>query len=332
MSSRTLLACVCFCLLIASPSLAQPRIGGLGSVLIFPVFKGTGNTTTLVTVTNTNQSEVLCGNGFREGDVEVRFTYVDAGTCLQMDRQESLSPADTITVSPSQHIPGLGEGYLVIEALDPETFLPIDFDFLLGSAQILDTSAQTKFTYLAYGFEAPSNQGAFGSDSCGRDFVDVPASGHFGTIDFNGAEYDFFPDSILLDHFGGEGSPPSVPAATFSNRLWLMTTGGAAPEAFNLLGWNNNEVRFSSVSQSSCASDTTLGSISLSTNQSILSTGGDPGELFGIASGWLTLTSNNPSVGILGVFSQTISVGPRVHRSGRTLQVSGTRTVSLGRP
>lgn len=309
---------------------AQTSSSSPGSILIFPVYDFGSDRESIITITNTNRNQAPCPNGTRVGDVNVRFRYV-RNNCIEYTAFEILAPADTLTVIASRHNPEPGRGYLLVEARDPETRFPIDFDFLIGSARLIDSTNGGQFSYLPYSFQAlPTGTQPFGTSNCGHPFVDVfPSSPTFFERNFNGIEYTAFPETIRLDHFVGEGTGGSTPAV-FSNRLHLMSTS-SAPARLGILGWNNNGVGSSVDLSIGCSTEMSLQDISNDFRQSLLGNGGDTSEFLGIASGWLEMVPDSPDVGILGVFEERITVGPRSFVGARTLQGAGTRTVALPR-
>ena len=144
---------------------AQP-----GSVLIFPLFDSTEQNGTLISVTNTNTSTQGCDeNNMRVGDICLHYIYInhnpdDPGTegdeesCLEFDRFECLTPGDTLTVAADQHNPQLLDGWLWIEARDPETLDPVAYNYLIGSAIIVESATEFVWSYTPYSFKGlPTN-------------------------------------------------------------------------------------------------------------------------------------------------------------------------------
>lgn len=319
-------------LFFTSATHAQPVHARPGSALIFPLFDSSEGNNTLITVTNTNQSERSCGNGFREGDISIHYVYIDGATWLESNRSEDLTPADTITVFARGHNPNQETGFLSIEARDPETDFPVDYDHLIGSAIVVNSEFDFEWSYTPYAFEGiPNGNPAFGQDDCQRPFTDTPGSGDFNTIDFNGTtEYSTFPDTIFLDMYFGEGTSDARPGVTFSNNLVLMATSPRDTDV-NLLGWNNNERRFSRTFRFSCWTSTTLGELTNAVTQENLAIDANPDELRGVSTGWLQMKTETEDSALLGVFSQSAVIGGEVFTAGRELQYSGSRVTSLPR-
>ncbi len=320
------LACVLALGVLSAPAMAQPLHSQPASLLIFPLYNSTAGNNTLLTVTNTNEDENSCDNGFRQGDIQVHYIYFSE-TCAETDTQEDLTPADTITVLARGHNPNFEKGYLVVEARDPEQLVPTQFDFLIGSAIVVNSEFDFQWAYTPYAFEAlftDTTQSTM-NDDCGRPILDMDN----GQIDFDGMEYNEFPETLYLDHFFGEGTDDDRPGVTFGNMIFLMST---QPEDTNLsvLGWNNNERRFSRTFPFDCYFMGTLGEITQAVTQANLATDADTAELLGINYGWLRLRSQ-ANHGILGVFSHTAAIGADSFVAGRELQYSGTKTASIPR-
>jgi hypothetical protein len=289
--------------LLASPAaLAQPVVGQTASALIFPLFDSTPNHGTLITVTNTNTSRLSCGrSGFRGGDVCVVYTYFgldSLGGCREFNLSECFTPGDTLTVFADQHNPEMEIGWLWVDAHDPETFEPIDYDWLAGSAIVVDSGTDFLFAYKPYAFR--SHVGPDGADSCDHVSTDVDGDGE---ADFDGVEYDFWPSRLVLDEFFQEGGGnPQI-----ENELALAscnTSRFGTPTLVSALIYNNRETRFSRNFDFTCFFRAPLHDIS----GVVRNLGGDPNELVAnngrsIQQGWLDLVASDA---ILGVFFQRI--------------------------
>jgi hypothetical protein len=298
----------------ATPAIAQPLIGGPGSALIFPLFQSGGGRTTLITVTNTSSSTALCGNGFRQGDVLLKYHYfsVSSGQCVEADRLRLLTPSDTITVVTSQDNPAASLGWLWVEALDPESHRAIDFDFLIGSAILADTVSQFRMRYLPYAFRAYP-PGIVGRDRCDRVFTDA---NHNGRADFDGIEYDFWPSRLYLDEFIQESG--AVTSELFVASADRDPTDGS-DTLLDFLIVNNREQTFS---RSDVGFDCYLHRPLAQFSAIFTNLFGDPNELrsggHGIQMGWLQVTGDDA---VLAVFLQHVGTGSVAE--GTTLQCDG---------
>src|SRR5262249_50680773 len=152
------------------------------------------------------------------------------------------------------------------------------FNWLIGSAIIVNTDFDFKWSYLPNAFLG-SGFGP-GDATCGRPTMTE------GRLNFDGLDYETFPSELELDQFFGEGTPDSRPDVSFANQIYFMSTSpGSTP--IQIIGFNNNEKRFSRTFNFSCWICTTLGAITGSATQSALKSGGNPDELEGVATGWL---------------------------------------------
>jgi hypothetical protein len=315
----------------APMALAQPTHSEPASFLIFPLFDARPGMGSIITITNTNRSRVRCDHGFgRAGDVEILYVYINGRSCRETNLSELLTPGDTLTVFADVHDPGAGDdeqGWLYVEALDPQTQNPIDFDFLIGSAMIVNTGTDFIDAYTPYSFKALTSSGD--NDGCDRSSTDVNGDGQ---ADFDNIEYEFFPQTLILDRFFQEDS-------RFQNEIALMTTVGVErprvdPVCATALYFNNRENRTRDGgdngfcqgpnSRTFCFNCFTRGPLgSLFRGSLVLN--GDPNELrvrnIPIQTGWLRLSNTDP---ILGVFFDRIVVSPaKIFEGGRELWYRG---------
>lgn len=321
---------------LATPALAQPSDGPRhlvpGSVMIFPVFDARDGFNTVITVTNTNADRQVAPNGLRGGDVLVHYVYVDAETWLEFDVEEPLTPSDTISVLANQHTVDNMQGWLWVEARDPENpQCPIDFDYLIGSAILTNSDFNMDWEYAPYTFRAlPGNTAGvaqFGYSGNGHAFVE-DCNNLDGFLDFNGVEYDFFPRYIYIDQFFAEGSPAELPAATFSNSAYLLSTEMEGT-AGTILFYNNNERQISVGFRFDCWTCQPLTGFSAQANVASMRVGYDPTELNGIPYGWLRFDS--PTDPILGAFVQQIARGAQEYIAGDAMHFAGFRPARIPR-
>jgi hypothetical protein len=327
---KALFAC-CFAsvALLSRPAAAEVSLGQPGSVLVFPLVDSTDSGNTLITVTNTNTSERICHFPFREGDIKLAYFYVDGDSWLCSDLCEFLTPADTLTVLTNRHNPNMEKGFLIVQARDIETGLPVQYDYLVGTATIVNMDFNFEWSYLPYSFGAAFN-GRCWVGECGRKLIDDDGCVKFGNPDNEGpgvSYYDRFPDTLIIPRFFGEGRPDGQPGLNFENSLYLLSTMSAYPPpsqtGLNILGWNNNERRFSRTYRFSCWTCTTLGDITAAVSQDNLSAGGDSSETLGVATGWMRFQAqpgpNGEDVGVLGVFMESVTTGGSTFATGNTL-------------
>jgi len=316
---------------LVAPTQAQPLHAQPGSVLIFPLYNSTQGNNTILSVTNTNESELSCGNGFRQGDIELHYVYYSE-TWQESDTDEQLTPADTLSVLARGHNPNFEMGFLVVESRDPETGQAIDYDWLIGSAIVVNSEFDFQWAYTPYAFEG---LGGAGMDACGRLLLDPPGDLDENTMDFDNSELSAFPATLLLDHFFGEGVPATRPAVSFDNTIYLMSSspGGLGNSTnVSVVGWNNNERRFSRTFSFDCYYFSNLGAITNAVTQANLDNASDNGELAGVDYGWLRLrATNGRGHALLGVYTDAATIGGDVFTSGRELQYTGTTYVTLPR-
>ena len=304
---------------------AQPKHLQPGSVLVYPLYDSSAGAGTVVCVTNTNDDRTYCPDAdFRAGDVAVHYQYIDGVTWQEFDRFEMLTPGDTLCVIVDNHNPEGNVGFLVVSAADPEDMnKKIDFDYLIGSAIVVQSNLNFLWSYTPYAFQGLPGESA--PSACDRDSTDDDSD---GALDFDGEEYDYFPAELFIDSFFEE-------TGTFGNALTLITTVGSDYEAeVNFLFWNNIEEKFSRNFRFTCWTTNPLSEIS----QIVTRLGGDEEELGqgDIQTGWASLQggraldgAGNPVVidgyevisPILGVFNQLItstdfSAGHALHYRG----------------
>ncbi len=305
---------------LAMPAFGQPAHAQPGSLLIYPLFDSTPGRGTLITVTNINDSRATCQefgpNGFRQGDVRLHYVYIDGDSWLEFDTDEDLTPGDTLTVFADQHNPEQVEGFLWVEARDPESGEAIDFDYLIGSAIIVDTGVNFLWSYTPYPFRALPDEGSGPDiDGCGRELTDVDED---RCADFDGIEYDFFPDVLYIDNFFAETS-------NFSNELTLMNAARMDPpdDTVNVrFGiWNNDENRFSRSFPLTCWNRFALSDVSNIVLKTRL--GGDDEELVfngnGILTGWVEMDAEAPLLGVFmhKIVNSSFAAGHELHFSGK---------------
>jgi hypothetical protein len=299
----------------------EPVVGQPASALIFPLVDSRTSHGTIISVTNTNSDRTQCDDStFRFGDVCLHYTYFgfddSRSFCREFDLDECLTPGDTLTVLADQHNPNMEIGWLWVEARDPETGEAIQFNYLIGSALVVDTELEFLSRYLPYGFKAWC---VYGADRCGHGFTDCNSN---GAADF-GREYDAWPETLFLDSFFQEGG--TVP--TFSDQIALASCETSGTTFVDTFVWNNRERRFSRDFDFVCHFLGTIGDIQVVAGN----LNGDPNELVlgsrSLQTGWLHLTGVNAP--ILGVFIQRIT--GTSFGGGDVLEYDGIAPCSLQR-
>jgi hypothetical protein len=313
---------------LASFASAQPAHLQPGSVLVFPLFDSQPASATVISVTNTNTSNLVCDNFFRAGDVRLHYVYVSE-ECQEFDVFEDLTPGDTLSVLASEHNPEGERGYLFVVALDPEQVSHIDFDFLIGSAYVANSNLDIMWSYTPYPFEG------LGLDASAVD-VDlgcatrrfIRGTSYTGPINFDGIDYEEFPDILYIDSFFQEND------GVFDNQLTLMSCGGSnRVNVVDFLFYNNDEDAFSRTFNFICWTSVELSEISAIT----AGLGGDPDE-FVKETGWARINGREirdlagnvqgaegePS--LLGTFVQIVRSD---FTAGHALHYSGTQNTCV---
>ncbi len=250
----------------------------------------------------------------------MHYVYFNSVDCNEFDRTEYLTPGDTLTILASAHNPETEEGFLWLEAWDPETSEAIEYNYLIGSCHVVKTgggSADGDFlwAYTPYAFVSRAD-GTTGASLCGFDFTDDDGE---GDADFDGVEYDFFPARLYLDNFFAEDGA----AIDLDNRLYLMVADRGVTDV-SILAWDNNENRYSIGTSFDCWFGDALQSISLlfleenldddAVDEIVLAGGAT------VYTGWMELTPDtSPLLGAFYTVKQDTDLG-----AGRELQYAGT--------
>ena len=242
-----------------------------GSLLIYPVHRSGPNWFTVVCVTNTN-TEPKTPQSFG-GSTIAHFEYFNVTpnpanalqptSCLEFDRREFLTPADSLCVLTSCHNaagPGGQEGYLVVTAEDPASFQTRwSHNWLIGSELVISASG-TVYSINAIPFESPVAP---------RQPTEMNGN---RKPDFDGVEYESVPDRLILDSFFGMAGM----------RLALVSLDGSARDLNTLMIsiWNDNEFPLSATQAFNCWFDAPLTTIAPAFNESFLAgLPNDPSEL-----------------------------------------------------
>jgi hypothetical protein len=266
------------CLGLATSALAESIVPG--SLLVFPNFDNTRGDLTLLTVTNTSDDQV-------NGAVNVEFVYINGYNCQEFNRTRSLTPDDEISVLTKNDNPNMQKGYVYVFAKSKTTGAAIKFDHLIGSALILESSAEDP-DYL----EAPWTFLAGAALAEGAN-TDLNSN---GLRDLDGNEYEKAPDRLLVPRFLGVGGPLDA-----EEQLTLINlTGGADFTAVvDFLVYNDNEEVFSAQYSFTCWAKVHLDVISaVFENEFLLTTNHATNEVPGTnpgnfnETGWYTINGD----------------------------------------
>jgi hypothetical protein len=262
------------------PALGLLALGGTaladsepGSLLLFPSFDSRIASSTLLTVTNTNDDQA-------NGTVDIEWIYIDGETCLEFNRTHTLTANDTLTVVAKAHNPVQQLGYLYVFAKSPTTGQAITWNWLIGN--MIDIDALVLFDW---SINPVSYQGLTGQGNA----TDVsPAN---GLRDLNGQEYSRAGAEVLIPRFLGQSS-------VFRSELILVNlSGGSRFDAvIDFQIYNDNEEAFSAQYQFNCWDYVDLTDISnVFENDYLHDTNDAENEILGASnqeSGWMRLDGN----------------------------------------
>jgi hypothetical protein len=302
----------CLSTLVALGLLGSASAGGRqpGSLLVYPVHRSGPEYFTIIAVTNTNTQKASPWSLGGTTDVHFEYANVIAGQspfapqgCNVVDRVETLSPADTLSVLTRCHNATTGqgqEGYAVLSALDPlDTLTTWGHDFLVGSAIVVNAAGAS------YSVDAiPFRWIGLGGDP--RD----------GVLQLDDLEYEAASAAMIVDSF-----------ATFAgSQLALINLTGSDRERnkVKITAYNDNEFLLSDTLEFNCWFDQPLTSVSAIFRETYLkSTPNDPYELdiscsgLGrIETGWATIdsiavkTPGGTTIDSDGVILGSITAGP----------------------
>jgi hypothetical protein len=296
------------------PGLIAP-FGKPGSVLIYP-YVNSADSKTLVTITNTNGSHVYCGGGIPDvfqGSVRVKLIYVfpegEPEFCVLEDRELLLTPNDTISFFADDLFEEDREGWLIVAAIsyldvDGKTYL-IDYDHLVGSAQVYVSDVNYVWAYDAFSFRSFAEEAGCPliQDGCGHYIADRNRD---DTIQFDGMEYDHFPLLQVIPQFFQPGTGGGT-HDDFSNFLAVASTRIEGESRAQVFYWNNSEDQQSEDFFLKCfkAGDL-VGEFDIPVDflEGDLDLSDDPDEV--VYSGWMLfyLSGRLETAGILSVFAQ----------------------------
>ncbi len=330
-TTRMILLAMLVALTASVAAQAQPTHLMPGSALVFPNYNVSKGEGTIVCITNTNTDETYCEDeDFKAGDVVVHYIYIDGDNWLEFDRYELLTPGDTFCIISGRHLPDGGRGFLVAVACDPTDIdTRIKFDYLIGSAVVVESQANMLWQYTPYSFIGRPTIGE--PAACARVTTDISPTDDY--MDFDGLEYSEFPGMLYVDSFFEE-------SGQFDDRLTLMSLSGANyTNELSLLFWNNVEQKFSRTFRFTCWWTGQLTEISSIAGN----LGGTPGDDAGTGNfqnGWLSIEprkvldgAGNPVEdavpAILGVFRTRI--GTSAFAAGKALHFDPNAPVVEGK-
>lgn len=270
---------------IATLGLASEAVAGgrnAGSLLLYPEFDNHAGDHTVLTITNVSTTTA----------VDVEFVYIGAlvgtnqelGNCAEFNREETLTPNDTLTVLTNVHNPQLDQGYVYAFARNG-TDNPISHNYLIGNVMVI--TGMTGGALMA-GIEYSFNAVPFLAYAADGDTTEIIIN---GLRDLDGVqEYEQVTAQIQVPHFFGQDG---VAPVFFSDLILISLSGGQKfSTTVDFLVYNDNEQQFSAEYTFKCWERVSLSSVSLLFGNSfLLGTNHDTGEGFGAApmtreSGW----------------------------------------------
>jgi len=255
------------CLGMASEAVAGGR--NAGSLLLYPEFDNRDGDVTVLTITNVSDTD----------SVAVEFVYIgrygetsnEEIYCEEFNREETLTPNDTLTLLTNNHNPQMEQGYVYTFAREG-VGNPVLHNGLIGNAMTIDG-----FSRVEYSVNAVSYLG-----------IDPTDDGN-GLRDLDGSEYETTAAEIQIPRFFGQGGP-------FESELVLIgLTGGQKFETtIDFLVYNDNEEVFSAEHEFYCWDRVELTDIGNVFTNDFLENGTnhDSSEYLGnhIESGWMRIT------------------------------------------
>ena len=303
--------------LIAATALAQqgtplPASSGMsdmkpGSLLFYPYYTSevisTYNENTRINLTNTHTTQ----------EVYLHVFFVDSATCQAADSFFCLTANQTLTFIASDYDPGI-TGYLMAVAVNKDTGLPIQFNYLIGSY------------YFKLGSGFASNLSALSFAA----LTDTPATlntdGSTADIKFDDVKYNAGPRMLAVD---------SLPSRADGNSTMLILTrlggdlaGGQSASIGGLLGqmFDDNEKGYSfSMAGGTCQFRNIFSDANprmVPRFSSIVKAG---------HVGWVKLwpTANIPVIGISVNANASTAVSQTSYSGGHNLHVLSTTTTGV---
>ncbi len=291
------------------PSVAPgvPRVGSsgqksaassskAGSVLFFHKFTSDGikssNVNTLLTLTNTNP---------RDG---VALHLIFVANCASDDQFISLGPNQTRTLLMSKEKPGQ-TGYAIAVAVNSEG-VPTQFNWLIGSASLRDVHAH----------EAGYNALAVAKRTAGA--VHLSNGGSYGSLNFDGLEYDRLPKKIALDNIQNQAARKVGSLSTDA----VVYVPSSKPDAddyeatkITAVAYDQNGKAYPEVADNICGLSLSLRNLWSDTPITDIVTEGKPGW-----ASFSAVNANSEAVPVLGL-SLTESLSGEAQHNARNMQV-----------
>jgi hypothetical protein len=257
---------------IAALGMASEAVAGgrnPGSLLLYPEFNNRMGDVSVLTITNVDSANA----------VDVEFVYIGryniSGSevnCAEFNREETLTPNDTLTLLTNYHNPQMEQGFVYAFAREG-VGNPVLHNGLIGNVMTIQG-----FDSVEYSINAVSYAG-----------VDPTDDGN-GLRDLDGVEYEGSAAEIQVPRFFGQGN-------YFMSELVLIGLSGGAKfdTTVDFLIYNDNEQVFSSEYTFYCWDRVLLHNITGLFDNAFLknSTNHDLNEVLGhngLESGWFRMS------------------------------------------
>jgi hypothetical protein len=185
-----------------------------GSVLFYNYYTSDPTNTfqvdTFVNLTNINPAQ----------DIAVHLFFIDSTTCNIADAFICLTRNQTASFRASDIDPGVA-GYLIAVAVDSQG-RPAGFNYLAGDALI---GTPTGHRFLLPAVAAARRDGNYASPANDDEIS--------STMFFNGDQYDYLPQTLVLDSFPSQVAGIGAPAANTALYVYSPQPNLAVPDAFS---------------------------------------------------------------------------------------------------
>ena len=257
----------------------------LGSVLFFNYYtsdpNNIGSVDTIFNLTNVHPTS----------DIALHLFFVDSTTCNVADAFFCLTRNQTSSFRASDIDPGVA-GYVIAVAVD-SFGRPVSFNALAGDAMI--------GTPTGHRFLLPAVVAARRDATAQMPITASPinSDGQTATLFFNGAQYDFLPQTLVLDSFPSQVAGIGAPAGNTALYVYSPLPNLTAPDTFSgslfFLLYDDQEHSFSGTMSLNCflsSSKQRISSVRTTPNVNTIVPSGHTGWASFYGLGDRTVTSN----------------------------------------
>ncbi len=243
-----------------------------GTLLVYPEFDNRDAIVTLLTVTNTHDTNPVTVEFVYRGKYD---NFDNDIHCLETNRTKTLTHNDTFTVITNNHNPDMAQGFVYVFAKNNAN-QKVSFNYLIGNVLTLDGMFGFEFSVNPLVYKAIPGQGSI---------TDLDGD---GLLDLDGCEYEQSPGEIIIPRFLGQNV-----GGIFSELILIGLTGGRNFDTtLDFLIYNDNEEVFSREHTFNCWERVALNDISGAFDNTFLHdmTNDDPQEILGamhMEAGWI---------------------------------------------